>query len=412
MESQNSEVNQLPGVDSMPDGFVDSMESLGIDNSVVQEDEKAGFVDYKEEKLVELEGRDTDDVQFGEGPSAISSSVVDNNNSVGDAATYDSVDTGSQQIENATADHSETKTTPVIASSSSEIAVNHKKETSEVKRKNTKRSAVSEKEFLEFTLNYQQVLAERDSAVTVRDKLESLCRELQRQNKMLMDECRRVSTEGQNLRLDLSNKFQDAIKEVSTKLEEQKDECILQLKENEMLKLKLKQFADQFALTEQQHEQQLKQKSLELQIAELKIQQHEEKLVHEQAQMKLYAEQISHLLATEKNLRLQLAADGEKFQQFQEALLKSNEVFESFKKEIEKMSKSVKEVRKENAILKNKCEKTDVTLIELAEERERLKKQLEKARNQKEKLESLCRSLQAERKASAVVSSGSDSVPV
>ncbi|KAG9146247.1 hypothetical protein Leryth_007958 [Lithospermum erythrorhizon] len=353
MESQNSEVNQLPGVDSMPDGFVDSMESLGIDNSVVQEDEKAGLVDYKEEKLVELEGRDTDDVQFGEGPSAISSSVVDNNNSVGDAATDDSVDTGSQQIENATADHSERKTTPVIASSSSEIAVNHKK-----------------------------------------------------------DECRRVSTEGQNLRLDLSNKFQDAIKEVSTKLEEQKDECILQLKENEMLKLKLKQFADQFALTEQQHEQQLKQKSLELQIAELKIQQHEEKLVHEQAQMKLYAEQISHLLATEKNLRLQLAADGEKFQQFQEALLKSNEVFESFKKEIEKMSKSVKEVRKENAILKNKCEKTDVTLIELAEERERLKKQLEKARNQKEKLESLCRSLQAERKASAVVSSGSDSVPV
>jgi hypothetical protein len=33
--------------------------------------------------------------------------------------------------------------------------------------------------------------------------------------------------------------------------------------------------------------------------------------------MKLYAEQVSQLLATEKNLRLQLTADGEKFQQFQ-----------------------------------------------------------------------------------------------
>ncbi|WMV24689.1 hypothetical protein MTR67_018074 [Solanum verrucosum] len=51
-------------------------------------------------------------------------------------------------------------------------------------------------------------------SIAVRDKLESLCRELQRQNKVLMEECKRVSSEGQNLRLDLSNKFQDAIKEM------------------------------------------------------------------------------------------------------------------------------------------------------------------------------------------------------
>lgn len=62
---------------------------------------------------------------------------------------------------------------------------------------------------------------------------------------------------------------------------------------------------------------QLKQKTLELQIADLKLKQHEEKLIQEQSQMKLYAEQVSQLLATEKNLRLQLTADGEKFQQFQ-----------------------------------------------------------------------------------------------
>ena len=62
---------------------------------------------------------------------------------------------------------------------------------------------------------------------------------------------------------------------------------------------------------------QLKQKTLELQLADLKIQQHEEKLIQEQSQMKLYAEQVSQLLTTEKSLRLQLTADGEKFQQFQ-----------------------------------------------------------------------------------------------
>lgn len=62
---------------------------------------------------------------------------------------------------------------------------------------------------------------------------------------------------------------------------------------------------------------QLKQKTLELQLSDLKIKQHEEKQIQEQAQMKVYAEQVSQLLATEKNLRLQLTADGEKFQQFQ-----------------------------------------------------------------------------------------------
>lgn len=72
----------------------------------------------------------------------------------------------------------------------------------------------------------------------MRERLESLCRELQRQNKMLMviiyfntylffifslectlvfvcivqGECKRVSTEGQNMRQELSERFNNAIK--------------------------------------------------------------------------------------------------------------------------------------------------------------------------------------------------------
>ena len=62
---------------------------------------------------------------------------------------------------------------------------------------------------------------------------------------------------------------------------------------------------------------QLKQKALELQLADLKIEKQQEKSAQERTQMQLYAEQIAQLVATEKSLRLQLAADGEKFQQFQ-----------------------------------------------------------------------------------------------
>ncbi|XP_075513547.1 uncharacterized protein LOC142548849 [Primulina tabacum] len=403
-----SEVNQLPEADALPDGFVES-------SSPEHVEEEAN--DYKEEKLLQLDSRS--DVVITDGGGASFGEVDEN---VGDQIDKVIVVADPLEAEAARGEENHDKEKSFDKDmdfqavrlenvSLTGSAENNKKEVSEVKRKNVKRTFKTEKEFLEFTLKYQQVIVERDSAIAVRDKLESLCRELQRQNKMLMDECKRVSSDGQNLRTDLSNKFQDAIKEVSNKLEEQKDECLSQLKENEMLKTKLKQLVDQYALSEQQHAQKLKQKTLELQLADLKHRQQEEKLKQEQSQMKPYAEQVAQLLATEKNLRLQLTADSEKFQQFQEALLKSHEVFETFKQEIEKMAKSIKELKKENTFLKSKCEKSDVTLIELADERERLKKQLEKTRNQKEKLESLCRSLQAERRANAVGSNSLDSIP-
>lgn len=96
-------------------------------------------------------------------------------------------------------------------------------------------------EFIYLTcIVYVWILA----AIAVKEKLESLCREFQRQNKLLkvcsvylgflssvrkvffsfcvqlllqltslsQEECRRVSTEGQNMRMELSDKFNNAIK--------------------------------------------------------------------------------------------------------------------------------------------------------------------------------------------------------
>ncbi|RAL40280.1 hypothetical protein DM860_006350 [Cuscuta australis] len=406
MESDNAPpnpaANQLPGADSLPDGFVDS----STDGSYAPMSPRIAslhapeLTDYKEDTLLEPELR----------PGVIVNHI--HFDAPSDSVRRDADDEVGVEVQGSPENSIRNQQAPTKKEMLPQESSEHQKiEASEGKRKNAKRGFKSEKEFLEFTLRYQQVITERDSAIAVRDRLESLCRELQRQNKTLMDECKRVSTEGQNLRLDISNKFRDAIKEVSNKMEEQKDECLSQLKENETLKCKLKQVAEQYAVAEEQFNLKLKQKDLELQIAELKIKQHEEKILQEESKMKMYAEQVSELLATEKNLRVQLTADGEKFQQFQEALSKSNDVFEGFKVEVHKMSKSIKELRKENALLKSKCENSDIALVKLAEEREHMKKQLERTRNQKEKLESLCRSLQAERKASSTaIGSGSDSV--
>lgn len=414
MENPESSANhQLPEVDSLPDGFVESSAEPQLSTFEHQrEDNSNPCLDYKQGTISPPDDLpDSNDkprtfpVPLSDKDTSTESSNVTSHDQSNPEPT---LETQHQHLQEAclsnkksTGGVPEPEATDLMEKSTPECAELLKKkklETSEVKRKTVKRSFKSEKEFLEFSLKYQQVIAERDSAVAVRAKLESLCRALQHQNKKLMDECERVSKEGENMRLDLSTRFHDAIKDVSQKLEGQTDEC---LKENDMLRNQVKYLSDQNTIAEQQFTQKLKQKSLELQLADLKIQQHEEKLIQEQSQMKLYAEQVSQLLATEQTLRLQLAADGEKFQQFQEALVKSNEVFETFKLEIEKMAKSIKELKKENAFLKGKCERSDVTLIELVEEREQWKKQLEKVKNQKEKLESLCRSLQAERKQSS-----------
>lgn len=276
------------------------------------------------------------------------------------------------------------------------------KESVEPKRKAVKKGSKLEKdrELLELAQRYHRVVAERDAAIAVKEKLESLCREFQRQNKMLKEECQRVSTQGQNFRTDMSDKFENAMKAVGVKLEEQKNECIAQFEENNSLRNKLKELADQYNIIQQKYAHQLKEKTLELELADLKIKQHQAKAAQEHAQMVLYAEQVSQLVSTEKTLRVQLAADGEKFQQFQDALSKSNETFETYRREMEQMVKVIKEFRKQNAALKSKCENSDVALVKLVEEREVMKKQLDKYKNQKEKLESLCRSLQAERKQS------------
>ncbi|PPD79112.1 hypothetical protein GOBAR_DD23965 [Gossypium barbadense] len=435
---ENPESNQLPEVDSLPDGFVESPSEILAPKTPISKEEKPLQPDCREGDLVSSEFG----ANKGQKQRTFPVPLSEADGFEGSADYIEGIGRGS-----------ETNLTALKESSSSEsidLPKNKKTETTETKRKTAKRTSKSEKEFLEFSLKYQQVIAERDTEIVRFFMSEhNLCKIFNLYDKE--DECKRVSTEGQNLRLDLSARFQDAIKDVSNKLEEQKDDCLSQLKENEMMKKpdrtgwlvlirnqmlallrdKLKELADQYALSEQQYAQKiavrdkleslcrelqrqnkmlmLKQKTLELQLSDLKIKQHEEKLTQEQAQMKVYAEQVSQLLVTEKNLRMQLTADGEKFQQFQDALSKSNEVFETFKQEIEKMAKSIKELRKENVFLKSKCDKSDFTLIELVEERERMKKQLEKTKNQKEKLESLCRSLQAERKQSSTGSSGSNS---
>ena len=100
--------------------------------------------------------------------------------------------------------------------------------------------AISLKENLETLCRYELT----DSSEQVLGRVPStVCRELQRQNKVVMEGSRNVAEMEQTKRQELSEKFQSTISDVSERLDEQGKDRINQLQENEkcndMLTLKL-----------------------------------------------------------------------------------------------------------------------------------------------------------------------------
>ena len=73
-----------------------------------------------------------------------------------------------------------------------------------------------------------------------------LCRELQRQNKSVMDDSKRIAREEHNKRQELSDKFHATIQDVTVKLDSQSEERLGQIKENESLREKLQNFLKQY----------------------------------------------------------------------------------------------------------------------------------------------------------------------
>jgi len=244
----------------------------------------------------------------------------------------------------------------------------------------------------------ESAIMEMNRSISVKENLETLCRELQRQNKLVMEESRNVAEQEQQKRTELSEKFQTTISDVSTRLDEQGKERIEQFQENERLKEKLKTFAEQYELREQQFAHQLKTKDLEHQLVQAKLNHQQEIGKQEGTKLEAYQKELETRLLTEKELRQQLVVYNEKFETFQETLSKSNEVFGTFKKEMDKMSKTIRKQDKENLDLRKKAQKSDLELITLYQERDQYKGEAEKAQSQNSSLQSLCKTLQGERK--------------
>lgn len=104
-----------------------------------------------------------------------------------------------------------------------------------------------------------------------RSKLESLCRELQRQNKTIKDESLSKIREEDEKRKETQAKFQKSLNEIQTIMNENNDKNMKLKDENTEMANKFKFILEQYELRDQQMEKMNKQIDLVTQLNEAKL---------------------------------------------------------------------------------------------------------------------------------------------
>lgn len=206
-----------------------------------------------------------------------------------------------------------------------------------------------EKKVVAFQREKEQRQAEHSKIVLTKNRLESLCRELQKQNKQIKDESMQRVKEEEEKRKAVSGKFQTTLSEIKL-LMLQNDENNSKLRDqnvemqNEYLAL-----YEEFKLREKQIEKMSEQIKLESQLGEAKLSKlkmetvaEKEILENEKKHLLLELASCQHrcqeLQKTEATLNSQIAMYNEKYDKFQDALSKSNQLYSSFKDEVGKVS--------------------------------------------------------------------------
>ncbi|GET62971.1 alpha-taxilin, putative [Rhizophagus irregularis DAOM 181602=DAOM 197198] len=235
----------------------------------------------------------------------------------------------------------------------------------------------------------EQLQKEKDAARSdlskanlMKHKFENICRELQKENKRIKEESKRLAASEQQKREELSSKFENTIWEIKSKMEEDTDEKKKRAEDNEALKDKFRSFLEQYELREKHFKSVVRSKDLELQLYEAKLQQQKQLTEQEMIKINSLKEQVETFTKTETELRKQLNVYVDK---------NGTGVL------IPQMTKKTKKLEKENSSIKGKCDIMNKNILEMAEERARDQKAIEDAKKKQAKLVNLCKALQAER---------------
>ncbi|XP_076466429.1 uncharacterized protein LOC143297808 [Babylonia areolata] len=245
-----------------------------------------------------------------------------------------------------------------------------------------------------------QLQLEHNKAMMTKSKLESLCRELQKQNKVVKDESILRVKEEEDRRKQMSAKFQASIASIQAQVEENHLQNVELREENRKLSSRLRDFLDQHRQREEQLEQLGSTGRVELQLAQARLQQASAVLREEQEEHLKEKERILRQTAEgeKKNavLEAELNKYKERYESFQETITKSGQVFNRLKSDMDRMGGRIKKLEKEGEQWKTKWERSNKTLQDVTEQKCQTERERQTLQTKVSTLESLCRALQTQ----------------
>lgn len=266
----------------------------------------------------------------------------------------------------------------------------------------------AERQVRQLSREKEQLQSDCNRALLAKSKLEGLCRELQKQSKLVKDECMVRIRDEEEKRREVASKFQTTLLDITAVLEENQARSLQLKEENAQLAQRLKALIEHYDVWEKNVDTVLQQKDLQVQVAATHLarvqaqleQERHSSAIEKQLMMKQVSEsqrQTAELATRESNLREELSSHASKYEEFQGALAQSNNLFRSFKQDMDKMTKKIKKLEKETTQWKLRWEASNKALADLTSEKQSRDKDLLAAQQRVITLEKLCRALQLER---------------
>ncbi|KAL8872955.1 MAG: hypothetical protein Q9174_001504 [Haloplaca sp. 1 TL-2023] len=244
---------------------------------------------------------------------------------------------------------------------------------------------------------------ELSKTVSMKEKLEKLCRELTKENKKVKEENKKIEESERRSRDLLGDKVESVLWVVDEALDQREnpDTMKVNMEMDEVFRLKFKSFIEQYDLRELHFQSLMRTKESEVQWHSARYEAERKAAENEKMRSRTLSAQVSTFSQTETELRSQLNIYVEKFKQVEDTLNNSNDLFLTFRREMEEMSKKTKRLEKENLTLTRKHDLTNRNIIEMAEERTRINKDMDGLKKKNNTLEQVIRRMQDQGRAPA-----------
>ncbi|XP_029634618.1 girdin isoform X1 [Octopus sinensis] len=391
----NTELKPAPDV--LPDSISSVPETIKNTDSSSKDDEKTGnsssTVKKKNKKNKSTEDHSTGNQSVNhQNTVAVKSEKPTENISKPHS-------TKNKKKEDKTADHV-LKSLSNIPTAEGKLSALSKKYTAmnEENRTLTTNQRVIERKLLVLSRQKDQLQLENNKSLMAKSRLESLCRELQKHNRIIKEESLARAKEEDEKRKEISSKFQTTINDIQAQMVDNHNRNMKLREENTELATKLKNFLEQYEQREKYFEKVAKHRELEQQLVDTKLKQAAMQLVEEREKSKKEKELMALKTVESESkmvmLETQVKTYKDRYSEFQSTITKSNDMFSKLKGEMDKMSGKIRKLEKDSAAWKNKWENCNKALIGMIDQKTSSDKERILLLTKIQKLESLCRAQQ------------------